>query len=288
MKDFQGKVAVVTGAASGIGYGLAERCAREGMKVVLADIEESPLAEAERNIKGTGADVLAVKTDVSKAADVEALAKKTLETFGAVHLLFNNAGVSGGTNLLSTTLHDWEWTLGVNLWGVIYGVHYFLPIMVKQDEECRIVNTASVAGLMSGMDNGPYAVSKHGVVTLSETLYREMEQASSKVSVSVICPGIINTNIIDSERNRPAGLKNPPNPAKDLNSPQAQQVLETIKRIFANGMLPEKVAGIVFDAIKENKFYILPNAETFKDSIHARLDDVRQERNPTSVAVKFE
>jgi NAD(P)-dependent dehydrogenase (short-subunit alcohol dehydrogenase family) len=287
MKDFKGKVAVVTGAASGIGFGLAERCAQEGMKVVLADIEKDALIKAEKAVKAMGAKTLAIETDVSKAADVEALAKKTLENFGAVHLLFNNAGVSGGTGFLLTTLHDWEWTLGVNLWGVIYGVHFFLPIMLKQDEECRIVNTASVAGLMSGTDNGPYAVSKHGVVSLSETLYREMKRATSKVGVSVICPGIINTSILDSERNRPAGLKNPPNTAMDMDSPQAQQMIEQFKRIFAEGMSPQEVADIVFNAIKENKFYILPNAEIFKPAVYARLDDIHQERNPTTIQIDF-
>jgi NAD(P)-dependent dehydrogenase (short-subunit alcohol dehydrogenase family) len=285
MKDFKGKVAVVTGAASGIGYGLAERCAKEGMKLVLADVEEGALTKAEQDIKGMGAEVIAVKTDVSKAGDVEALAKKTLDAYGAVHLLFNNAGVSGGVNIFATTLNDWAWTLGVNLWGVIYGVHYFLPVMLKQDTECYIVNTASVAGLLTSTDNLPYAVSKHAVVALSETAYRELERAKSKVGISVICPGIINTNILDHERNRPTGLKNPPNPAFDMNSPQAQQIRKEIKRVFANGMSPEKVADIVFSGIRENKFYILPDAERFMPSVKARMEDILQGNNPRSIPV---
>ena len=156
MKEFKGKVAVITGAASGIGRGLAERCAQEGMKVVLAGINENTLRLAEKEIKSSGATTLVVPTDVSKAGDVEALAHKTLDTFGAVHLLFNNAGVAGGSTAWGSTLADWEWTLGVNLWGVIYGIHFFVPIMLKQNTECHIVNTSSAQGLIIGRDPSPY------------------------------------------------------------------------------------------------------------------------------------
>ena len=153
MREFKGKVAVVTGAASGIGRGLAERCAQEGMKVVLADIDKITLAQAEEEMKATGADVLAISTDVSKASDVEALAQRTLDTFGAIHLLCNNAGVihdrSQGWSIWEHTVDDWTWIMGVNLWGVIHGIRAFLPIMLEQDTECHIVNTASIAGLIS-------------------------------------------------------------------------------------------------------------------------------------------
>jgi NAD(P)-dependent dehydrogenase (short-subunit alcohol dehydrogenase family) len=288
MKDFKGKVAVVTGAASGIGFGLAERCAKEGMKVVLADIEKGALAKAEKSINALGAKTLALYTDVSKAADVEDLAKKTLDAFGAVHLLFNNAGVSGGTTFLLNTLHDWEWTLGVNLWGVIYGVHFFLPVMLKQDTECRIVNTASVAGLSTGTDNSAYAVSKFGVVALSETVYRELERMHSKVGISVVCPGIINTNIIESERNRPAELQNAPGAQTiNISDPRVQEMIKGIKQVFANGMSPQKVADIVFDAIKGNEFYALPDAERFMPAIKARMEDILRGNNPRAIPVNF-
>ena len=282
MKDFKDRVAVITGAASGIGYGLAERCAQEGMKVVLADVEEGALAQAEKNINALGATTLTVKTDVSRADDVKALAEKTLDAFGAVHLLFNNAGVGTFLHIWEYTMADWKWTLGVNLWGVIHGIHFFVPIMLKQNSECHIVNTASVGGLTTGLMNGPYATSKHGVVALSETLYREMEQGGHNVGVSVLCPGIISTRIYDCERNRPGELRNDPADGKiNLTSPNGQAVTELMTKMVKNGMPPQQVANIVFSAIREKKFYILPNAEPYKPMIQSRLENIIQERNPT-------
>ncbi len=171
MRDFRGKVAVVTGAASGIGRALAERCGREGMQVVLADIEEAALARAAAELKDAGAAVLAVHADVSKPADVERLASETLAAFGGVHLLCNNAGVGAGGAVWDSTQADWEWVLGVNLWGVIYGVRTFVPIMLRQDTDCHIVNTASVAGLLPYHFSAPYQVTKFAVVGLSENMY---------------------------------------------------------------------------------------------------------------------
>src|ERR1051325_4326893 len=208
MREFTGKVAVVTGAASGIGRGLAEACAREGMKVVLADVDESALSQAERELKDAGALVLSVRTDGSRAVDVEALARRTLDAFGAAHLLFNNAGVGAGTTVWESTLEDWQWVLGVNLWGVIHGVRTFVPVMLKQADECHIVNTASMAGLTSGPALGVYKVTKHGVVSLSETLCCELAAMKSKIGVSVLCPAGVNTRVMDSERNRPEELQN--------------------------------------------------------------------------------
>jgi NAD(P)-dependent dehydrogenase (short-subunit alcohol dehydrogenase family) len=284
MKDFKDKVAVITGAASGIGYGLAERCAQEGMKVVLADVEEGALAKAEKEIRVLGAATLAVKTDVSKATDVEALAQKTLNTFGAVHLLFNNAGVTVFSTTWQSTLADWQWVLGVNLWGVIHGVHFFVPIMLNQNAECHIVNTASVAGLCPGL-SGPYEVSKHGVVVLSETLYHQLAQRGSNIGVSVICPGFIKTKVLDCERNRPRELQNKSGEGIDITEPGVQAILQ-VKNMqqIKEGMSPRQVADIVFNAIREKKFYILPNAEQYKPVIQTRMEDIIQERNPTTVA----
>jgi len=209
MEAFQGKVAVVTGAASGIGRALAERCAQEGMKVVLADIEEPALLQANRELAAQGAETLAVPTDVSQAGDAETLARKAFETYKTVHLLFNNAGVGGGKTAWESTLADWEWVLGVNLWGVIHGIHFFVPRMLEQQSEGHIVNTASMAGLIYGPGQSSYKVSKHGVVSLSETLYYELALQGASLKVSVLCPGYVNTNVLDSQRNRPARLQNP-------------------------------------------------------------------------------
>ena len=284
LKEFRDKVAVVTGAASGIGYGLAERCAQEGMKVVLADVEEGALKQAENDIKATGAETLAVKTDVSKVDDVKALAEKTIDAFGGVHLLCNNAGVAHFGTICEITLVDWQWVLGVNLWGVIHGVHFFMPIMLKQNTECHIVNTASTAGLHTSPEDGPYYVSKHGVVALSETLYRKLEQGDHKIGVSVLCPGYIRTNLTDCARNRPRELQNKPGEGLDMTSTSVQDALRAAAQLLDDGMMPRQVADMIFNAIRDKKFYILPNAEPFIPMIQARLEDILQERNPTSVA----
>jgi len=278
MKEFKDKVAVITGAASGIGRGIAERCAQEGMKIVLADIEKEALTKTEEEMKGKGATVLAVPTDVSKARDVDALAQKTLDAFESVHLLCNNAGVGGGTSIWESTLADWEWVIGVNLWGVIHGVRTFVPIMLKQDTECHIVNTSSVGGLLSGPVLGVYKVTKHGVVTLSETLYHELTQQGAKIGVSVLCPGVVRTRIGESERNRPLALRNPP--IERTPTPEELAFMQRLQERTQNGTPPEQVADQVFKAIKEEKFYILTHPE-FKESIQLRMEDILQERNPT-------
>src|SRR3954462_1707572 len=203
MKDLKGKVAVVTGAASGIGNGMATRFAEEGMKVVLADIEEGPLADAEKKLADTGATVLAVPTDVAKGEQMDALAQRTFEEFGTAHVICNNAGVAAGGPIWTLTEADWQWVLGVNLWGVIHGVRVFVPRLVEQGEG-HVVNTASIAGLTSVPMMGPYNVSKHGVVTLSETRANELSLQGSPVKVSVLCPGWVSTRIHEADRNRPA------------------------------------------------------------------------------------
>ncbi len=253
MKDFKGKVAVVTGAASGIGRGLADRFAAEGMRVVLADVEQPALDQAEREMTAAGATVLAVRTDVSRLADVEALAQKTLDRFGGVHILCNNAGVGGRGGTWDSSLQDWEWALGVNLWGVIHGVRTFVPIMLEKGEEGHIVNTASVAGLVAGAAVPSYTTSKFAVVGFSESLYYELEMASAgKIKVSVLCPAMTNTRILDSGRNHPSGAA--PGPAEG--TPE-RAMLDMLKDIFQGGMAPSQTAQIVFDAIVEGRFYVL-------------------------------
>jgi len=278
MKEFQGKVAVVTGAASGIGRALAERCAKEEMKVVLADIEEQALMQASRDLAAQGAQVLAVPTDVSQAGEVETLARKAFETYSAVHLLFNNAGVGAGKSAWESSLADWEWVLGVNLWGVIHGIHFFVPRMLEQRSEGHIVNTASMAGLTYGPGQSIYKVSKHGVVSLSETLYYELALRGASLKVSVLCPGLVSTNILDAQRNRPARLQDAS--VNEPLSPQAEAVVQRFQQAVREAMPPGQVADIVFEAIREERFYILTHP-TWKAAIQSRMEDILQERNPT-------
>jgi NAD(P)-dependent dehydrogenase (short-subunit alcohol dehydrogenase family) len=279
MKEFGGKVAVVTGAASGIGRAMAERFATEGMKVVLADVEEGALARAEAELKAGGATVLAIPTDVSRAGDVEALARRTVDAFGAVHILCNNAGVSpvmGASWELTET--DWQWVLGVNLWGVLHGIHAFVPIMLKQGGEGHVVNTASMAGLVAG---GPwwstYGVAKHGVVNLSESLHRELAAVGSRVKVSVLCPAWVKTQLMDAERNRPASLRN--EPSAGTPPPQAALMEQAVRQFVEGGTDPSEIAGMVVDAIRSERFWILPHPE-WKEQIRTRMEDILGERNP--------
>ncbi len=282
MKDFKGKTAIVTGAASGIGRALAQRCAEEGMNVVLADIEEKALADAEKEMKGRGASVLAVLTDVSKASDIKALARKTLETYGAVHLLFNNAGVGGGFTAWDSTEEDWKWILGTDLWGVIHGIRVFIPIMLKQDMECHVVNTASMAGLMSGPGNAIYKVAKHGVVTLSETLHHELRYVGSKIEVSVICPSFVKTQIMDCERNRPSELLNCPDLEMGWKAnPIYQMMWKTLDDGVKAGMPCQEAANRVFDGVRENRFYIFTDPDITKALVQLRMEDILQGRQPS-------
>jgi len=274
MQDLKGKVAVVTGAASGIGNAVATRLAAEGMKVVLADIEEGPLADAEKKLADTGATVLAVPTDVTKADSVDALAAKTFETFGTAHVVHNNAGVATGGPMWTLTEADWQWVLGVNLWGVIHGVRAFVPRLVEQGEG-HVVNTASIAGLTSAPMMGPYNVSKHGVVTLSETLAAELALHGSPVKVSVLCPGWVNTRINEAERNRPPELQ-PPTEADTTMAEMGRQILEGLLK---SGLQPSEVAGRVHDAIREERFYILTHPE-MTPMVQHRMEDIVEGRNP--------
>ncbi len=261
MREFRDRTAVVTGAASGIGRGLAERFAAEGMRVVLADVEGPALEQAAHELADAGATVLAVRTDVSRLADVEALAGQAIDRFGDVHVLCNNAGVGGGGTLSwDASLEGWQWTLGVNLWGVIYGVRAFVPRMLALGEVGHIVNTASVAGLIAGGGGGAYTTSKFGVVGYSEVLYHELQYASAgKIGVSVLCPAMTDTRILDAARNYPGGA--PPELMPADGTPD-RAILDAIKQAFAaNGMAPAEVASQVFEAVRDNRFYVLTHPE---------------------------
>ena len=277
MTDFTDRVAVVTGAASGIGRALAELCAREGMKVVLADIEESALEKARLELMEAGAEVTAVKTDVSRIDEVANLADRTLSAYGRVHLLFNNAGVGAGSTAWETTVNDWRWVLGVNLWGVIHGLQVFVPLMMEGDATGHIVNTASLAGLISYHQAAPYLVTKHAVVALSEKLYYDLQRAESKVSVSVLCPAWVQTRIMDSQRNRPPELRDTDGGSRS--NPTVIEELTRSREACENGMSPIEVANIVFKAIREQRFYIYTDPE-FQLYVNARADAVVEGRNP--------
>jgi NAD(P)-dependent dehydrogenase (short-subunit alcohol dehydrogenase family) len=275
MKEFKGKIAVITGGASGIGLGIARRCVREGMNVVLADINEVDLSNAEEDLKNRGVTVIGVRTDVSKRGDVQALADRTLETFGAVHLLVNNAGVGAGTSPWESTWNDWEWVIGVDLWGVINGVKIFTPIMVSQNTECHIVNTSSIAGMIAFMHSAPYQVAKHAVVALSENLSVALEKRNALVRVSVLCPGYVKTQTMDSERNRPIDLRDEP---IEMSSEQ-HAMLDAARKAVESGMSPIELAGHVFRAIQEERFYILTHPEEML-SIRERMENILHGRNP--------
>ena len=279
MKDLRDKVAVVTGAASGIGRAMAERFAAEGMKVVLADIEKDALAKAEGEMKAEGVAVISVQTDVSKAADVDALAQKTVDRFGSVHIVCNNAGVGPAKGAIwELTEADWQWVLGVNLWGVIHGIRAFVPIMLKQGSEGHIVNTASVAGLLSAPFAATYCVAKHGVVTLSESLHRELAQVGSRVKVSVLCPAWVKTQLMDGDRNRPRALQNIAD--RQETAPQATMMNEAFRQLVASGTDPEGVSDMVVDAIRDERFYILTHPD-WKEQVRVRMEDILEDRIPS-------
>jgi NAD(P)-dependent dehydrogenase (short-subunit alcohol dehydrogenase family) len=268
MKDFAGKVAVVTGAASGMGRAYADRFSAEGMKVMLADIEQPALDTAVRELRALGREVAGVVCDVSRLEAVEALARQTLAAYGKVHLVFNNAGVEGYLRgpVWEATTKDWQWTFGVNFWGVVHGVRAFLPLMLAQEEEGWMVNTASTMGLVFG--GNMYGITKHAVVALTERLYTELKQANVRVGVSVLCPGVVNTRIFSGSRNRPAELRND------------GETFEYRGPDLSKAMPPSQVAEIVLQAIRDEQFYVLTDHE-WDQRMETRWQNIRERSNPT-------
>lgn len=276
MDSFSGKTAVVTGAASGIGFALAERFASEGVRVVLADVEEAALEAAVKRITGTGASAIGVVTDVSKADDVAALARRARSEFDGIHIACNNAGVFAGGLLWEESLADYRWMMDVNVWGVIHGIRTFIPIMLEQDTECHLVNTASMAALTAMPFAGIYHMTKHAVLALSESLYHELEINSDKVKVSVLCPELIKTGIVTCDRNRPPEYSKP----GDVRDTDARQlVMESINEGVESGIDPSVMADRVVAAIRSGTFYIL-SEDGWRDTANQRLDDIRVGRNP--------
>lgn len=275
--ELQGKVAVITGGASGMGRAFADRFARAGMRVVLADIEQEALDTAVQELRATGAEAIGVRTDVSSETQMKAMADRALTEFGSVNVVCLNAGVSGGNGPIETlTEADWKWTLGVNVWGIIHGISAFLPHL-KEHGDGHIVITASIAGLTSFPGAAPYNTSKHAAIAIAETMFSELRDAGSTVGVSCLCPGIVSTRIIESERNRPEELRRPHIPAE----PTAEQMgmHKAVLEIFGQAKPPHEVAALVHDAVVEKRFWIFTD-EVYTPSIHARLDSIRDRQDP--------
>ncbi len=275
MENLQGKVAVVTGAASGIGKATVTALASEGMNVVLADIEAGALEAATAELTDAGHKAIGVVTDVSDSASVEALAARTVDEFGAVHLVHLNAGVAAGGAAWTLSEKDWAWVLGVNLWGVIHGIRSFVPRMLEQGQPAHVVATASMAGLTSSAFMAPYNVSKHGVVTLAETLKRDLAMTNAPVGVSVLCPGWVNTGIGNSGRNRPEGLRDESGPNL-LEGGDASP----LKAVLEAGLDPADVAAMVVDAVRSDRFYILTH-ESWQPMVEQRMTDIIEGRTPS-------
>jgi NAD(P)-dependent dehydrogenase (short-subunit alcohol dehydrogenase family) len=273
MRTFKGRIAVITGGAAGIGRAMAERFARAGMKIVLADVEAGALNRTARELRSAGTEVLAVRTDVSKAPSVENLARQALKNFGGVQILCNNAGVyppDRFSPIWEVPLEDWKWALDVNLYGIVHGIRAFMPAMLKSGQEGHIVNTASLAGMLSGAVSPVYGATKHAAVRLTEAMYATLKEQKAKIAVSVLCPGVVRTGIFQSERNRPGKLRGVGAPAK-------YKSLGDIP--MQNAMSPEDVAEQVFEAVRKRQFYVITTSG-YDDALRARMNAILKRENP--------
>lgn len=279
MELLEGKTAVVTGAASGMGKAFCERFARAGMKIVATDVEQDALETVVATLQAGGAEVIGVRCDVSLAEDHESVLAAAIEAFDRVHVVCLNAGVSGdNARTWSLSTEDWQWTLGVNLWGVIHGVHTFVPHLLEHDDG-HVVTTASIAGHISSPYGAPYNVSKHGVVTLSEGLYTELQREKRGVGVTCLCPGFVATNILDSARNRPGG------PAKksDEGDVGGSRFVEKARHFIETGKPPAEVAELVHDAILQNQFWLFTD-DVWDEPISRRHREIEGRHAPSSPA----
>ncbi|WP_175940298.1 SDR family oxidoreductase [Caballeronia sp. BCC1704] len=276
MDRFEGKVAVITGAGSGFGREFAYKAASLGMKLVLADIDDAALAATVDAVRAQGGDALGVRTDVSDAAQVDALAQAALDAYGGVHLLFNNAGVGAGGFVWENSAKDWQWVFGVNVMGVANGVRAFTSIMLKQAEPAHIVNTASVAGMLAAPAMGVYNASKHAVVALTETLYHDLRLAGASIGVSLLCPAFVPTGIANAERSRPDALAND----APLTASQKMAARQLARAVESGRLSARDIAEMTFDAVRDGRFYVITHPGIMA-SIRLRLDDIAQLRNPS-------
>nr|WP_315483864.1 SDR family NAD(P)-dependent oxidoreductase [uncultured Undibacterium sp.] len=280
MQELKGKVAVITGAAEGIGKAIAVAAAAEGMRLVLADISDALLNSTVQELRANGTEVIGVVTDVAKESDIQTLADQAYAQFGHVHLLVNNAGVAFAKSAWETTAKDWEWIMGINLYGITHALRIFIPRMLESDEVAHIVNTASVAGLIAEPALAAYNVSKFGVVALSESLHHDLSLRKSKIGVSVLCPSWVKTRIIDAERNR----KTEDRIQADQLEKVSQKTGAAINNAVEAGISPQQVASDVITAVKANTFYILTHPET-KAAVAIRSEDILQGRPPTLLPI---
>ena len=282
MKTFKGRTAVITGAGSGFGLEVSRIAAREGMNLVMADVQQDALDRAVEEIRGLGAQVMGFRLDVAKAAEVESMGEATRARFGAPHLVFNNAGVGAGGLIWEHSLKDWEWVVGVNLMGVAHGVRVFTPMMVEAAKtdpsyEGHIVNTASMAGLLNAPNMGVYNVTKHAVVAMSETLYQDLRLVTDQIGASVLCPFFVPTGIHQSQRNRPAEMQE-----SDVRPTKSQLIAQAMsdKAVTSGKVTAAQVGQFVMDAVREGRFYIYSHPKSLA-SVQTRLEDIMQGRNPT-------
>jgi len=279
MQDFEGKVAVVTGAASGMGRAFAERFAAEGMKVVLADVEEPVLETVVLELQHREYDVLGVYTDVSKQESVENLARRTIEAYGKVHVVCNNAGVGGERGMIwEETQKAWDYMMGVNFWGVVHGIRAFVPRMLEHGEEGHIVNTASIAGLGPGW--GIYGVTKHAVVAMTEWLSQNLQMVDARINASVLCPSGVATNITSTWRNRPEDLIEDASTPPSAQEARLKRYRQRMTEAVAAGKQPPEIAEIVLDAIKNNDFYILTHPEQEEWRVRTRAEQIIARKAP--------